>query len=58
MRYAWAKFGGVICFSLVIVLAGPTGVAAQTHDSPSGMTILAAEELTPVSYTHLRAHET
>jgi hypothetical protein len=30
----------------VIVLAGPTGVAAQTHDSPSGMTILAAEELT------------
>jgi len=46
MRHAWAKFVGVICFGLVLVFAGPTGLLAQTHDSPSGMTILAAEELT------------
>jgi len=46
MRIAWAKFGGVVGAVLVPVCGVLTGAVAQTTDRFSGMTTIAADELT------------
>lgn len=46
MRIAWVKFGVVVGAVLVLACGAPAELAAQTTDSRSGMTTIAAEELT------------